>query len=65
MMKPSAALWRPSPKGGQAVSLYDADDNLRYANETYQGIFLHGFAGPFTFTEILRHGARNGIGVRI
>lgn len=52
-------------KSGQAVSLYDADDNLRYANETYQGIFLQGFDGPFTFTEILRHGARNGIGVRI
>jgi diguanylate cyclase (GGDEF)-like protein len=52
-------------KSGQAVSLYDADDNLRYANETYQGIFLQGFEGPFTFTEILRHGARNGTGVRI
>lgn len=52
-------------KSGQAVSLYDADDNLRYANETYQGIFLQGFEGLFTFTEILRHGARNGTGVRI
>ena len=52
-------------KSGQAVSLYDADDNLRYANETYRGIFLQGYEGPFTFTEILRHGARNGVGVRI
>jgi diguanylate cyclase (GGDEF)-like protein len=52
-------------KSGQAISIYDAEDRLRYANETYRGIFLQGFEGPFTFTEILRHGARNGIGVRI
>lgn len=52
-------------KSGQAVSIYDAEDNLRYANETYRGIFLQGYEGPFTFTEILRYGARNGIGVRI
>jgi hypothetical protein len=52
-------------KSGQAISIYDAEDRLRYANETYRSIFLQGFEGPFTFTEILRHGARNGIGVRI
>jgi diguanylate cyclase (GGDEF)-like protein len=52
-------------ESGQAVSIYDAEDRLRYANKTYQGIFLQGYDGPFTFTEILRHGARNGIGVRI
>lgn len=52
-------------ESGQAVSIYDAEDNLRYANKTYQGIFLQGYEGPFTFTEILRHGARQGIGVRI
>lgn len=52
-------------ESGQAVSIYDSEDRLRYANKTYQGIFLQGYEGPFTFTEILRHGARNGIGVRI
>jgi diguanylate cyclase (GGDEF)-like protein len=49
----------------QAVSIYDADDNLRYANETYQGMFLGDFEGPFTFSDILRYGARTGTGVRI
>ncbi|WP_445504258.1 PAS-domain containing protein, partial [Microvirga sp. G4-2] len=52
-------------ESGQAVSLFDADDTLRYANKTYQGMFLGGFGGPFTFTEILRHAHRNGLGVRI
>nr|WP_246388932.1 sensor domain-containing diguanylate cyclase [Microvirga mediterraneensis] len=52
-------------ESGQAVSIYDQDDNLRYANKTYQNMFLEGYEGPFTFTEILRHGARNGVGVRI
>ncbi|WP_445503964.1 PAS-domain containing protein, partial [Microvirga sp. G4-2] len=52
-------------ESGQAVSIYDAGDNLRYANRTYQDIFLQGYEGPFTFTEILRYGAKHGIGVRI
>ena len=52
-------------KSGQAISIYDAEDNLRYANDTYRDIFLHGYEGPFTFTEILRHGARSGVGVRV
>jgi diguanylate cyclase (GGDEF)-like protein len=52
-------------ESGQAVSIYDSEDHLRYANKTYQDIFLQGYEGPFTFTEILRHGARNGVGVRI
>jgi len=52
-------------ESGQAISIYDAEDNLRFANKTYQGIFLRGYEGPFTFTEILRYGARHGIGVRI
>ncbi|WP_201830468.1 GGDEF domain-containing protein [Microvirga zambiensis] len=52
-------------ESGQAVSIYDADDNLRYANRTYQDMFLGDFEGPFTFSEILRHGARQGIGVRL
>jgi diguanylate cyclase (GGDEF)-like protein len=50
---------------GQAVSIYDADDTLRYANRTYQDMFLGDFEGPFTFSEILRHGARKGLGVRL
>ena len=29
-------------KSGQAISIYDAEDRLRYANETYRGIFLQG-----------------------
>jgi diguanylate cyclase len=52
-------------ESGQAVSIYDAEDNLRYANKTYQSIFLKGYEGPFTFTEILRYGAKHGVGVRI
>jgi diguanylate cyclase (GGDEF)-like protein len=50
---------------GQAVSVYDAKDNLRYANETYRGMFLRDYEGPFTFSDILRYGAANGFGVRI
>jgi diguanylate cyclase (GGDEF)-like protein len=50
---------------GQAVSIFDAEDNLRYANKTYQGMFLGDYDGPFTFTEITRHAHRNGLGVRI
>ncbi|QRM35464.1 sensor domain-containing diguanylate cyclase [Microvirga sp. VF16] len=52
-------------ESGQAISIYDADDRLRFANKTYQNLFLGDFEGPFTFTEILRYGARNGMGVRI
>ncbi len=52
-------------QSGQAVSIYDAEDNLRFANEAYAGLFLGDFKGPFTFAEILRYGAREGIGVRI
>jgi diguanylate cyclase (GGDEF)-like protein len=52
-------------QSGQAVSIYDADDNLRYANETYRGMFLAGYEGPFTFTDNLRYGAAHGLGVRI
>jgi diguanylate cyclase (GGDEF)-like protein len=52
-------------ESGQAVSIYDAEDRLRYANETYRGMFLVGYEGPFTFTDILRYGAANGLGVRI
>lgn len=52
-------------ESGQAVSIFDAEDNLRYANKTYQGMFLGEYEGPFTFTGILRHAHKNGLGVRI
>jgi diguanylate cyclase (GGDEF)-like protein len=50
---------------GQAISIYDSEDNLRYANRAYEGMFLGDFEGPFTFCDILRYGAQKGIGVRI
>ncbi len=52
-------------ESGQAVSIFDAEDNLRYANKTYQGMFLGDYEGPFTFTDITRRAHRNGLGVRI
>jgi diguanylate cyclase (GGDEF)-like protein len=52
-------------ESGQAVSIYDAADNLRYANKTYQGMFLRNYEGPFTFADILRYGAKRRTGVRI
>jgi hypothetical protein len=52
-------------ESGQAVSIYDAEDRLRYANETYWGMFLVGYEGPYTFADILRYGAAHGHGVRI
>jgi diguanylate cyclase (GGDEF)-like protein len=52
-------------ESGQAVSIFDAADNLRYANKTYRGMFLGDYDGPFTFTDILRHAHRNGLGVRV
>lgn len=52
-------------ESAQAISIYDGEDNLRYANRTYQEIFLGDFEGPFTFTEILRYGAQSGFGVRL
>jgi diguanylate cyclase len=52
-------------ESSQAVSLYDAEDRLRYANKTYQQMFMGEYEGPFTFTDILRHAAKHGLGVRI
>ncbi|UVF21606.1 diguanylate cyclase [Microvirga terrae] len=52
-------------ESGQAVSIFDAEDNLRYANKTYWGMFLGNYEGPFTFADITRHAHRNGLGVRI
>ena len=52
-------------ESGQAVSIFDAEDHLRYANKTYQGMFLGDYDGPLTFDGIIRHAHRNGLGVRI
>jgi diguanylate cyclase (GGDEF)-like protein len=52
-------------ESGQAVSIYDAEDNLRYANETYRGMFVGAYEGPFTFSDNLRYAAEHGFGVRI
>ncbi|WP_162820867.1 GGDEF domain-containing protein [Microvirga calopogonii] len=50
---------------GQAISLYDAEDRLRYANKTYRVLFMGGYDGPLTFAGILRYADQNGLGVRI
>ncbi|MBO1908616.1 diguanylate cyclase [Microvirga sp. 3-52] len=52
-------------ESGQAVSIFDAEDNLRYANKTYRGMFLGDYDGPLTFADITRHAHRNGLRVRI
>lgn len=52
-------------ESGQAVSLYDAEDRLRYANKTYRDMFMGDYDGPLTFTDILRHANKHGLGVRI
>jgi PAS domain-containing protein len=52
-------------ESGQAVSIFDDEDNLRYANKTYQGMLLGNDDGPLTFTSILRHARRNELGVAI
>src|SRR6478735_6767203 len=52
-------------ESGQAVCIFDAEDNLRFANKTYQGMFLGNYDGPFTFAGITRHAHRTGLGVRI
>ena len=52
-------------ESGQAIAVYDPDDRLRYANRAYRNIFLGGSEGCFTFADLLRDGARHGIGTRI
>ena len=52
-------------ESGQAICLYDAEDRLRFANKTYQDLFLGDYEGPFTFPDILRHAHAHGLGVRI
>jgi diguanylate cyclase (GGDEF)-like protein len=52
-------------ESGQAICLYDAEDRLRYANKTYRDMFIGDYEGPLTFTGILRHADKHGLGVRI
>jgi diguanylate cyclase len=52
-------------ESGQAICLYDAEDRLRFANRTYRDLFMGAYDGPMTFTDILRHANRRGLGVRI
>jgi diguanylate cyclase (GGDEF)-like protein len=52
-------------ESGQAISLYDAEDRLRFANKTYRRMFMGGYEGPLTFPDILRHASEHGLGVRI
>ncbi|MBM6595387.1 PAS-domain containing protein [Microvirga pudoricolor] len=52
-------------ESGQAISLYDAEDRLRFANKTYRELFMGDYDGPLTFNDILRHAAKRGLGVRI
>ncbi|MEY2655740.1 MAG: hypothetical protein RLZZ524_2768 [Pseudomonadota bacterium] len=50
---------------GLLVALFDPDDVLRHANTTYLTTFLPGVALPLPFADVLRHGHRHGLGVRI
>ncbi|RZS58588.1 GGDEF domain-containing protein [Sphaerotilus mobilis] len=50
---------------GLLVALFDPDDVLRHANATYRATFLPDVALPLAFGDVLRHGHRHGIGVRI
>lgn len=47
------------------IALYDPQDNLVYGNEAFARHFLRGLSGPLHFTDIIRHGARQGLGVKI
>lgn len=47
------------------VAVYDKDDVLRVANEAFASRFLRGLPLPVHFSDILRHGHKNGFGVRI
>lgn len=48
-----------------AVALYDARDDLRWCNASYEERFLRGRALPINFADVIRHGFRGGFGVRI
>lgn len=50
---------------GLLVAFFDPDDLLRHANAAYLASFLPGVALPIAFADVLRHGHRHGLGVRI
>ncbi|MGY0200258.1 GGDEF domain-containing protein [Leptothrix sp. BB-3] len=50
---------------GLLVALFDPQDVLRHANRAYLSTFLPGLSLPMPFADVLRHGHRERIGVRI
>jgi diguanylate cyclase (GGDEF)-like protein len=51
--------------GPLAISLYDANQQLRYANAAYRDIFLKGQQGPISFADMLRYGFEHGCGIQV
>jgi diguanylate cyclase (GGDEF)-like protein len=47
------------------VALFDPNDQLIWANDSYERDFLRGLPLPQSFPDVLRHGFHNGFGVRI
>ena len=61
----SAALVGALADSALIVAVYDPQDVLRWANASYQQLFLRGLAPPLAFADVLRHGFHQGLGVRI
>lgn len=61
----SAVLFAAIEQSVSPIALFDAGDNLRYANHAYDATFLRGLSRPVSFADILRHGFRQGFGVHI
>lgn len=47
------------------TALFDAQDMLRFANSSYDSLFLHGLPTPVHFADVIRHGFRGGFGVKV
>ena len=47
------------------TALFDAQDRLRFANASYEKLFLRGLPLPVDFADVIRHGFRGGFGVKI
>lgn len=47
------------------VAVYDERDLLRWANAAYEARFLRGRPLPIAFADVLRHGHREGFGIKI
>jgi len=59
---PMVEAWEQSR---QAMSIYDDQDRLRWANPVYRENFMGGLEGDVTFEEVLRHCHAHGIGTVI